>query len=1837
MSDNIYAQIAALDKDQRALFERLLREEDIDLGQQVLRQQAASSRAPLSSAQRQLWLVEQINPGEPTYNVPIGFALTGPLRLDALEAALAKIIERHEPLRTAFVLFDAHPQQEVRPPWPLRLTIADLEGLPHAEQEALASELGQEEARRPFDLTSGRMLRGLLVRLSETSHQLYLTLHHIASDAWSVGVLQRELVALYEAACRGAALNLPPLPVRYSDFARWEQAHLGPSRLAELTKWWQKWLTDAPSLTQIPTDRPRPAVLSSRGGRLNFTFSAAERRSVRRLAKEAQVSTFVVALSLLAALVYRLTGQTDLVMGSPMAARQQVELAELIGFLVHVVPIRIKVAAASSFRELLGVVREAVLASLAQKELPFERMVDALKIRRDRSRNPIFQISIAHARWPMDATRMGELYLQPLAVHNGTAKFDLALDIWEAESFLAGTLDYNSDLYDPGSAARLLGRYRHLLAEVTAEPERPLVGLSVLPDDERAAINRWADGGALPAPAPDFVRVFDAQVARTPDAVAFISGGDRLTYRELATRANQLARRLQQLGAGPETLVGLCMHRSLDLGVGILGIAKAGAAWLPLDPTWPAQRLTAMLADARPLCVVTSGEVNIEQGATVHLARDADLLAAMSADPVESGAGPANLAYVLYTSGSTGRPNGVMVERRNLDAFLLAMDQQLGRPTPLVWLAVSSVSFDISILELLWPLRHGGTVVVAGHTLKRQPAARALDFSLFFFASQGGDNRTDKYRLLFEGARFADEHGFAAVWTPERHFDAFGGLFPNPAVTGAAVAAVTRRLSIRAGSIVAPLHHPLRIAEEWSVVDNISGGRVGLAFASGWHATDFVLAPTHYLERHGVMWQSIETVLRLFGGEAVRLPSGSGSEVAVQLYPRPLQKAPPVWITAAGNPETFRRAGEKGFFVLTHLLGQGMAALAEKIAIYREARRQAGWDRGHVSVMLHTYLGDDEQQVRQEVRGPFTAYLRSSFDLTRQLFSVLGMGENSTELSAAEIDYLIDQGFERYVTRAGLIGTPKSCLRMVDQLAAIGADEIACLIDFGVDETRVLEGLRRLDALRAEVALRARHQEADLPALITRHRVTHLQCTPSLLSILLDDPESRAALGTISTLLVGGEALPPALAARVGSGIRLLNMYGPTETTIWSSAASIDPAAVDVSIGQPLAGTMIQVLDERSQQVPIGVVGELCIGGAGVARGYLGRSEQTAERFVDLPWGRLYRTGDRVRWRADGQLEFLGRLDQQIKLRGFRIELGEIEAKLREHPQVRDAAVVVRTVQGEPQLQAYIVPSPNAYAAASAEQVQQWQMVWEQTYSAMGSRDPATMSQADPTLQTVGWRSSFSGEPIPSDQMREWADQTAARIRSLHPRRILEIGVGTGMLLQRLIDSTEAYWGLDIPSAVLSYVQSILSPAASKKVRLLPNAAHELSEIPDGSFDVVVLNSVVQYFPSADYLKEVLRLALNKLSHGGTVFLGDVRDLSLLRAFHTEVQVCAADGATSMAALLPRVEQRLAEDGELLLDPGFFFELPRTFPRIRAVRVLRKRGRAQHEMNRYRYDVILQLGRPFYEAPPTVLAAQGRSRSELLQLADGAAGPLVLTDVADGRVANALHMMKAENLTAGAARDLLSGGAASPPDSRLASLDPEDLALAFEQRGWHVDLSAARSAHPGSIDLVLYRQQEPPAWPDAMPVDGRPLASDPLKQKVTRALIAGLRNWLQEALPEYMMPRHFTILQALPMTPNGKVDRRALPAPAEELTPPQAVSAPPRTPLEEKLAQAWAAVLGQERVGIYDNFFEQGGHSLAATQLVLRLRDILGVKLALSAVFEAPTVAAMAERLADKR
>ncbi|MFF0524657.1 non-ribosomal peptide synthase/polyketide synthase [Actinomadura nitritigenes] len=732
-------------------------------------------------------------------------------------------------------------------------------------------------------------------------------------------------------------------------------------------------------------------------------------------------------------------------------------------------------------------------------------------------------------------------------------------------------------------------------------------------------------------------------------------------------------------------------------------------------------------------------------------------------------------------------------------------------------------------------------------------------------------------------------------------------------------------------------------------------------------------------------------------------------------------------------------------------------------------------------------------------------------------------------------------------------------------------------------------------------------------------------------SLALIPPAALAGVPVVSptifrTLIVGGEACPAEAVARWAPGRRMVNAYGPTEVTVCGTISDpLEPDGGAPPIGRPVWNARLFVLDGSLNPVPAGVAGELYIAGDGLARGYGGRPALTAGRFVADPFtgggSRMYRTGDLVRWRADGVLEFVGRADEQLKVRGFRIEPAEVEAVLAECPGVARAVVVAREDRpGDRRLVAYLVPGAaeadeDRDRSAEGRQVGEWRQIYDDLYA--GTKDQEFGEDF------TGWNSSYDGAAIPVEEMAEWREAAVERILSLGPRRVLEIGAGSGLILARLAPRCETYWGTDFSAEAIDLLRANVEadPRLAGRVELRAQAAHDVGGLPAGYFDTIVVNSVVQYFPSAEYLTEVLGKALGLLRPGGTVFLGDVRNLRLLRLFHTAIERGRGDDPVVVRAA---AERSIAREKELLVDPEFFAAAARGLPGIDRIDVLLKRGRFRNELSRYRYDVVLTKQAPALE---TGGPAPDEAEPEVPCLPwNLLAAPAAVGDYLARRHPRFLRIsgVPNERLAADlAAVRALDGGEA---EEAVPGADPEDFYALGAEAGYQVAVTWSSGADDGRFDVVFTGPDAGRAAPCYLPAaDGSPAlathASRPLGSRA--AVLAQAREFAGRRLPEFMVPSVFVELASLPLTPNGKLDRSALPVPESDRVD-LGVFVAPSTPAQELLAGIWAQVLGTERVGADDHFFELGGHSLLATRVASRVREVFGVEIPLAALFDQP-------------
>ncbi|MDV3347375.1 amino acid adenylation domain-containing protein [Leptothoe sp. LEGE 181152] len=1736
---------------------------------------------PLSFNQQALWFIWNLAPDSYAYNVSFPVRLMDANNISSWRGAFQQFLERHAILRSCFPSLDDQPQQQILDANTLDFQVMDATGWDQLElrQQVTAAH------RTPFDLKAGPLFRVRCFQLAEQEILLLISMHHIVYDGWSLSLLLDELPILYRVQQTQQSLSLTPPSHTYQDFVQWQQQLLVSAKGEQLWHYWQTQLQGQLPVLQLPLDRPRPPVQTYRGGSCPLHLSAELTGQLKALAETRKVSLYTLLLTAYQVFLHRYTQQEDIIVGSPVAGRTRSDFTQIFGYFLNLLPIRTVLQGTASFTEMLTQTQRTLGQALDHQDFPFALMVERLQPQRDPSYSPIFQTIFILQNFPqghvlaaLDGDSLqnwGGINVLPYDLPQFEGQFDLSLEMVESSAGLTGAFKYNSDLFEEDTITRMLGQFQTMLAAIATNPQQPIHQLPLLTEvEQHQLLVQWNDTAVDYDQHTCIHQLFEDQVERTPDAIALVVGLEQLSYRDLNTRADQLAHHLQRLGVGPEVLVGICVERSLEMMVGLLGILKAGGAYVPLDPEYPQQRLACMLDDAQISVLLTQERllsVLPNQGAqnpetqVICLDRDWDTIQQATVNAENSDAENSlhgselskatpvtanNLAYVIYTSGSTGKPKGVMIEHRQVINFFMAMDDLVESGDRKIWLALTTISFDISVLEIFWTLTAGFQVILqtdskyisaaASPSLPSQP----LDFSLFYFANNSQTiNAADQYRLLLEGAKYADNNGFTAVWTPERHFHEFGGTYPNPAVTSAAIATATQRIQIRAGSVVLPLHDPLRVAEEWAFVDNLSNGRVGLSVASGWHPNDFVLAPENYCDRKAIMAESITTLRQLWQGEAIPRPNGTDDTIQVRTYPRPIQPELPLWITAAGNPETFRLAGELGTNLLTHLLGQTIEDLAENIKIYRQAWQQQGHSGiGQVTLMLHTFIGEDLDTVREQVRQPLCAYLNSSLELMLKVLPEAEVTVQADSFDEADRDALLSAAFDRYFETSGLLGTPEKCLEMLDRLQMTGVNEVACLIDFGVDVDPVLASLEYLKTLkdRSNLAHQSRQPEQTVLNQIQTHQVSHLQCTPSWLRMLMTTPDGLNHLSGLQHLLVGGEALPPALAQQIRGAMqgKINNMYGPTETTIWSASFGIEAieqeagsTAPAVAIGRPIANTQIYILDTHLQPVPMGLPGELHIGGDGLSRGYRNRQELTTAKFIANPFGagRLYKTGDLARWRPDGNLEFMGRIDHQVKLNGFRMELGDIETALSHHPGVQEAVVMVAAQQ---QLVAYFVPSPT---------LPRMQL---------------------PNGLTVAHFSAHQTRAI-YDEIFEQQIYLRHGITIQPGDCVFDVGANIGMFtlfVQQTCPETTVYAFEPIPPT-FERLQANVQPYGDQ-VTVIPQGLSNQAETLEFTF-YPEMSGVSGRFADPDQDKQVAEAVLMNYD------IDHVRQFVDER-YRSETYACQL---TTLSDLIQHYEVDQidllkvdVEKSELLVLEGI---QPQDWPKIKQL---------------------------------TLEVEGAEMLQQVCQLLESHGYGLEIDDY------------------------IVSSDAQSPMAGRYFSDENSQ-----EDNGSHSLTTLQTTKSESDLEVYMVYAVHP-SRSHAAPAPAHP-SKKPKQQAITDTATTpdALRQFLKAQLPAYMVPSHFACLEKFPLTPNGKIDRRALLALDlnQEQSAISALFVAPQTERQTLIATLFAGVLSLplEKIGIYDSFFELGGHSLLATQLVARLRQTFEVELPLQAMFEAPTVA----------
>jgi amino acid adenylation domain-containing protein len=1200
-----------------------------------------SGELPLSFAQQRLWFLEQLQPGSPAYNMPVALRLRGKLSVPALRASLSEVVRRHEALRTVFGLSAGQPIQRILPPAAVPLGVVDLMALDPREREGELSRLLREYAGLPFDLTRGPLLRGVLVRLGEAEHAVLLNQHHIVTDGWSVGVLVREVIALYGAFVAGRPSPLPELAIQYVDFAIWQRSWLAGAVLERQVSYWRERLATLPALLELPTDHPRPAFRTGRGSRIPVHLPAARLHDLKDLGRSEGATDFMLVLALLHILLSRLSGQKELAVGTAIASRNHAELEPLIGFFANTLVLRGDLSGRPSLREALSRTRETALEAYAHQDLPFEQLVETLQPARATSYSPLFQVMLALQNAPREAFSLPEL--EAVAIEGsdrtGGTRFDLALRLMESPLGLVGSLEYATDLFDATTISRLVGQLVTLVSEAVAAPSRLVSELALLSSVERHQIlQEWNDTRAAFPEETLLHQFFEATAERAPAAIAAVCSGRELTYGELAARSNRLAHLLRRAGVERGAPIGVWVERGFDMLIAVLGVLKAGGYYVALDAAWPAGRVESILATTgAPAIVAGSGLLAAVEEMRWRLPALSDVVCLAIAEP--------------EPPAETLAPEDV----RELWDFVAAR-------------AVDRVTA-------------GGFI----------SAFTGLPFS---------EAEVDEYR-----------NHVLSLARPWLHAEA-------------------RVLEIGNGSGLLL----------WEMASRVA------------HVTGVDPSPLTQERNRAQAAQEGLTNVELLTGFAHELDDLVGGEErfdlvllasTVQFFPGPRYLEQVVrW--------AFRRLAPGGAILIADVLDARRRD--ELLATIMEHRRQAGEDGTAVARRQELYLDEalfrdfgtalpEAVDVAVHHRGEgFPNELGWRYDVlfTRgaadakpphgKRLKRLWTGWHVDRLPAERLaEVSTPDDFAYVIHTSGSTGEPKgifvqhrpaaNLVDWINRSFMVGAQDRGLFITSLCFDLSVYD-IFGLLAVGGTVHVATEEELGDPERLVDLLRtggITLWDSAPAALVRLAPLFPAELEVGSrLRLVMLSGDWIPVTLPDRVRQafpGAQVMALGGATEATVWSNwfpVRVVDPRWPSIPYGRPISNARYHVLDAAFAACPIGIPGDLYIGGDCLCTGYGGRPDLTSAAFMPDPFAgrpgaRIYRTGDRARYDAAGILEFLGRLDQQVKVRGYRIELGEIEVTLARHPGVREAVVLVREDRpGDQRLVAYVVPSTAAEPTAAS-------------------------------------------------------------------------------------------------------------------------------------------------------------------------------------------------------------------------------------------------------------------------------------------------------------------------------------------------------------------------------------------------------------------------------------------------------------------------------------------------------------------------------------------------------
>ncbi|WP_449220633.1 amino acid adenylation domain-containing protein [Tistrella mobilis] len=1820
-----------------------------------------------SFAQERLWFIDRLAPGTAAYNMPAVLRLAGALDHQALETAIGRIVARHEALRTALVERDGRPVQMIAPApaaWPI--AVEDLSGCPAETVTARVA----AEAETPFDLARPFKLRSRLLRLGADDHLLLITLHHVASDGWSLGVLTAEIGAHYAAARDGRDTDLPPLACQYADFAAWQRGRLSGAALTREIDHWRRTL-DGFVPGEFPTDRPRPAEQRFEGAVVTRRLPAALAAKVDAAARRHKATPFIILLAAFNALLARWSGEMDVSVGIPVANRTHPDLEALIGFFVNALVVRVPLGGDPAMDEIITRSRAAATTAYDHQDLPFERLVAELAPERDPSRPPLFRIAFAVQNAPQGGITLAGLELRPFTAEITRTRMEMEWHVFERrdQTGAAAGLDlvvaHATALFDRATVDRLIDGFTVLLEAGLDRPETRLSALPVMTAAMEAAVMTAGRGQAPRAiPAPDLGRVLAERLA-TDRVVLAEADGPRLTGRQLLTQMERMAAALAARGLAPETPVLLLMDRGIDQITATLAIWRAGLCQMPVDPAQPDARLAAMIAGGAPgLAISDAGGLarlaalapNLPRCRTADLDAEPRPLKAVHGD---------QLAWMIFTSGSTGTPKATLVTHGGALNTGFAQARMLGLGTADRVAQLASPGFDAALSELLMAL-------IAGAELMPVPAAVARD-------------------PLALGDFLAAERVTVATLTPGM-LAAIGRDLPDLAVLLVAGEACPPELVRRfaAGRRLVNAYGPT----ECAVCATMA---VGLVAEAGPPPIGTAIdgADCLILDRNGRLVPDGVAGELCIGGPGVgRGYAGRPDLTAERFVPHPAADRPGARLYRSGDLVRRRPDGALDYLgrIDTQLkLGGNRIEPGEIEAVLRADPAVADAVVDVVEMPGSPAAVTPAAPAADQSDGPAIA-LRPADALAdgRRLELWPSIAEHFVYDETLYHAMTHDEARNAHYRAAIRAAVPGKVV--VD--IGTGADAILArlCVEAGAAKVYAVELLKAsADAARATV----RRLGLDDRIIVVQgdaRRVTLPEpadiCVSEIIGPIGGCEGSAVILNDVWRLLKPGAEMIPARTVSMVAGLELpagfreapgfsgltagyvrrifedrggpfdlrlcLKGIGPddllTDAAVFEDLDHAGPVATEsrhqvvltTRRAGHLSGLTVWLKLEAARGRVMDTLGEICcwlpvflpVFGEG-------RPVPAGSRIAMTITRTLHENGINPDFRLTGMIEMPDGTGEPFDWfspnhgagAGFRASpfYRRIFPETAPAPAAPLPTSLLSPDTGR-RLVAWVTPrggaDPEGDAALARDRVEEWRALYETAGPAAAETPADLRADAHPDdALFAGWNSSYTGRPIPVHEMRDWRDRTVAAIRRAIPAgrlpHIAEIGCGAGLLLEPLAPAAASILGTDFSAATLAGLEARLAGRGWPHIRLERQEAADPLPL-DHPVDLVVMNSVAQYFPAPAHVEKVLLRIGAALAGGGAAFLGDIRDHGLAEIFHASVLAFQSGGA------LPErddVARAVAADEELMLDPAWFHGLIGRIPGLAHVETLIKRGRGDNELVRYRYDVMAVFGPAPAPIRPELTLPWPGPEALATQLAT-VAGPVEVTDIPDARIADDT----ARAMRLGLVSTTAAGDAA----------DPDSLHELGLRLGRAVRLAPAASGIAGAMDALfdapgladdpLARGWMRAPLPRGRLVNDPRLANDPLARRRKAALADRLRRRAREVLPAAMVPQAVMVLDRLPLGASGKLDRARLPRPetGHARHPARAL---PADRLEAALVALWEELLGTAPIGVTDDFFALGGHSLLGVRLVAEVKARLGGTVPLDLLMRAGSVRAMADHL----